>query len=471
MDTHHLTPKVGLLPFFLELYDQIRPEMRDAFHGLLDGVTAGLQARGVEVTPGPICRLDPEFREAISDFEKEGVSALVSLHLAYSPSLESIGALKGSSLPLIVLDTTLDADFGLRVPPSAILLNHGVHGVMDMTNILRRHHRHFEIVAGHWQEPSTLDRVAALARAAAGARSMGQGKALRVGPAFKGMGDFSVEPDLLRERFGLEVTEVGLDALDAAIAEVENDAVKAEVEADRSLYAIDEGLDAETHRTSVEVGLGLRKLLDDGAYQCMSVNFQAFDSNQRPSKVVPFLEISKAMARGIGYGGEGDVLTAMLVGALSRAFHAVTFTEIFCADWSGGNLFLSHMGEVSPAVAGSQPLLFKKAFPFAAAEDPAVLTCPLKPGNAVFVDLAPGPDDTFSLIVAPVEVLAEKDALAPGMDHAIRGWIRPAMPVARFLERYAKLGGTHHHALVLGVSAEAVAAFGRFAGLPVEILD
>jgi L-arabinose isomerase len=26
--------------------------------------------------------------------------------------------------------------------------------------------------------------------------------------------------------------------------------------------------------------------------------------------VMPFLEASKAMARGIGYGGEGDVLTA-----------------------------------------------------------------------------------------------------------------------------------------------------------------
>ncbi|MDZ7837486.1 MAG: hypothetical protein U5N58_05810 [Actinomycetota bacterium] len=31
---------------------------------------------------------------------------------------------------------------------------------------------------------------------------------------------------------------------------------------------------------------------------------------------IPFLEASKAMARGTGYAGEGDIITAALVGAL-----------------------------------------------------------------------------------------------------------------------------------------------------------
>ena len=52
---------------------------------------------------------------------------------------------------------------------------------------------------------------------------------------------------------------------------------------------------------------------------------------------MPFLEISKAMSRGIGYAGEGDLLTAALVGALLAAWPRTTFTEIFCADWKGGS--------------------------------------------------------------------------------------------------------------------------------------
>lgn len=182
---------------------------------------------------------------------------------------------------------------------------------------------------------------------------------------------------------------------------------------------------------------------------------------------MPFLEICKAMGRGIGYAGEGDVLTAALVGALAQGFDAVTFTEIFCADWSGGNLFLSHMGEISTSVAGEKPCIMMKPFFLGGSLDPAVLTCPVKPGPAVFVNLAPGPDDTFSLIVAPVEVLPEGDELQPEMRKVVRTWIRPQLEAGSFLEAYSRAGGTHHSALVLGEHADSIAACGRMCGLEV----
>jgi L-arabinose isomerase len=220
----------------------------------------------------------------------------------------------------------------------------------------------------------------------------------------------------------------------------------------------------------VRVGLGLRRLLDEGGYHGVSVNFQAFDRPDRPANTMPFLEISKAMARGVGYAGEGDVLTAALVGALARAFGAVTFTEVFCADWAGGTLFLSHMGEISPAVAGDTPRVIAKPFRFGGALDPAVLTCAVKPGPAAFVNLAPGPDDSFSLLVAPVAVMAETAALEPAMRDVVRAWVRPRCGVAEFLEAYSRAGGTHHSALVLGDRAEAVAAFGRMLGIEVRVI-
>ena len=99
-----------------------------------------------------------------------------------------------------------------------------------------------------------------------------------------------------------------------------------------------------------------------------------------------------------------------------------------------------------------------------------MLTCAGQPGPGRFLNLAPGPDDTFSLIVAPVEVVAEDDSVDPAMRDVVRIWIRPRGSVAEFLEAYSRAGGTHHSALVLGERAEGIAAFGRMLGLEVVCL-
>ncbi len=38
----------------------------------------------------------------------------------------------------------------------------------------------------------------------------------------------------------------------------------------------------------------------------------------------------------------------------------------------------------------------------------------------------------------------------PAFAETLRGWIRPRIPVADFLESYSRLGGTHHSALLVG---------------------
>jgi len=462
-------PTVGLLPLYLALYDDLLPACREGFAGYPERIAAGLEAREIAVRQAPICCVADEFAAAVRRFEADGVDAIVTLHLAYSPSLEAIEVLCGTSLPIVMLDATMDAEFGVNVSPDRIMYNHGIHGVMDLAAMLRRRGRSYEIVAGHDSDPLTLDRAAGYARAALAARALHATRALRVGPIFEGMGDFLVDEAVLDATLGIGVRHVDLDVLDAAIRTVADDAVALELASDRERYFCE--LPADVHQRSVRVGLGLRRLLDEGGHDAFSVNFQAFDRTDHPANTMPFLEISKAMGRGVGYAGEGDVLTAALVGALARAFGEVTFTEIFCADWSGGKLFLSHMGEISPSVAGDRPRVFEKPLPFIGGHAPAVLTCAVKPGPAVFVNLAPGPNDSFSLIVAPVEVLAEDASMDPAMRDTVRVWVRPRCKLSDFLEAYSRAGGTHHSALVLGDRVEAVAAFGRMLGVETCVIE
>jgi L-arabinose isomerase len=417
------------------------------------------------VQSAPVCRVAREFKDAIRQFEEDEVECIMTLHLAYSPSMESIDAFCASTLPVVILDVTMDSDFGIQVSPDRIMYNHGVHGVMDFASMLRRRRRPFEIVAGHGADSKTQDRIVETVRAAVAAHALRNSRVLRVGATFPGMGDFSVDESVLKTALGISVNQVEVDVLDAAVVTVTDADVDQEVVEDNERFICE--LDSADHARSVRVGLGLRQLLNEGGYTACSVNFQEFDRADRPADTMPFLEICKAMGRGIGYAGEGDVLTAALVGALAQGFDAVTFTEIFCADWSGGSLFLSHMGEISTSVAEGKPRIIIKPFFLGGSLDPAVVTCPVQPGPAVFVNLAPGPDDTFSLIVASVEVLPEGGKLQPEMRNVIRTWMRPQLEVSAFLEAYSCAGGTHHSALVLGDHADGVAAFGRMSGLEV----
>jgi len=332
-----------------------------------------------------------------------------------------------------------------------------------MASVLRRRGRTFQIVAGHMGDDDLFARAALRVRAASAARQLKSTTALRVGESFKGMGDFFVEADVLKSVLGITVEQIAPADLAPDVEAVTDKEIEEEMALDRDRFTCT--VPEKVHARSVRVGLGLRRRLEAGGYRAFSMNFLAFDQPDGPIDTVPFMEASKAMARGLGYAGEGDVLTAALVGALSGAFGKTTFTEIFCPDWAGNSLFLSHMGEINPDVAGDTPRIVEKPFPYTPAQNPAVIACAPKSGPAVFVDLVPGQDDTFGLIVAPVEMLG--DATNEKMREAIRGWMRPACGVREFLEAYSRHGGTHHSALVMDGNAEAIGAFGEVAGIPV----
>ena len=151
--------KAGLLGLYLELYDNAMPERREEAEKFYRTIVSELSGRNIEVIPADVCRVKEEFAQAVSLFEQENADAIVTLHLAYSPSLECADVLAQTDLPLIILDTTPDYEFSPRTAPDRIMYNHGIHGVMDMCNLLKRREKPFIIEAGHWKESDVIDRT------------------------------------------------------------------------------------------------------------------------------------------------------------------------------------------------------------------------------------------------------------------------------------------------------------------------
>lgn len=459
-------PKIGILPLYLELYDNAMPEARPRIDQFRDLIVSQLQSRGLEVIVPPVCRVRREFGEAINSIEDGGADAIVTLHLAYSPSLESAVALASTFLPIIVLDTTPAFSYGPNQDPAELMYNHGIHGVQDMCNLLMRNGKDFVIEAGHWEKSDVLDRVAGWAHAAAMARDMRNSKVGLIGEPFAGMGDFAVEPGELAETIGTDVILMDWAALKTVLANVTDSEIQDELLADSTRFTLD-GLDPQVYARSARVGLAVRRWIEAEGLSAFSMNFLAFTQASGLS-TVPFLEASKSMARGVGYAGEGDVLTAALVGVLASRY-PTTFTEMFCPDWEGNSIYLSHMGEVNVDLCVGKPVLQEYDFPWTDADNPVIAVGRLRVGDAVFVNLAPWGEGEYALIVSPVEMLDVSGE--DKMTGSVHGWFRPQGSIGSFLKAYSEVGGTHHAALVYGNVTKQMVSFGQMMGWEVIVLD
>lgn len=455
----NMKTKIGLLPLYLQLYDDTCTYMRPRIEAFLDEIAAMLNTRGIEVARCAIARKNDEFKASVEMFEHEGVCAIVTLHLAYSPSLECIDALANTKLPIIVLDTTQTYSFGVDTNSDEIMFNHGIHGVQDMCNLLLRRNKPFEIFAGHYEKSNVLNNVAAAARAAAMAANMKTARVGLVGEPFDGMGDFQVPFEDMNAAIGITIVPYEMDMGAKFIAAISQSEIDTEFEDDAAMLSVDPKLSREIYDKTAKIALGIRKWIQEERLSALTINFLSTANSPAGLPAMPFTECSKAMASGIGYAGEGDVLTAALVGAILQIYPDTSFSEMFCPDWQGGSIFLSHMGEINYKACACPPFLTEKDFPFTNADNPTVAFGTLKAGDALFVNIAPT-NLGYTLIVAPGKMLDAFD----DTPKSIKGWFKPKSPLEDFLVDYSRIGGTHHGAIVYTSDICELKYFASFMG-------
>jgi len=459
--------KIGLLPLYLKLYDDTSSGRRDRVEGFYNTIAEEFRARDTEVITSPICRVESEFKTAVESFESAKVDSIVTLHMAYSPSLESAEALSKTRLPIIVLDTTPTFSYGPDQDPEELMYNHGIHGVQDMCNLLIRNGKPFHIEAGHWEKSDVIDRVMDLVRSARMASAFRNARiGLIGGESFRGMGDFFIPPAELKSLLGPEVVPLEGPKMKSLLAGVAQEKVDAEYNSDTKRFntgnTTEEGL-----KRSIKTGLAVEKWIEDEKLTGFTFNFLKIQKTEG-YETAPFLQASKMMSRGFGYAGEGDTLTASLVSALMQVYEETSFSEMFCPDWDGNRIYLSHMGEVNFELLSDTPTLVEFDYSYTDAENPVFPVGRFKEGDFLLVDLAPIANNQFRLIISPCSMvdIRGKDNMA----RSVRGWFTPPVSVADFLAQYSRYGGTHHLAVSYGAKVEEVEAFGKMMGWETAVI-
>lgn len=459
---------IGLLPFYLKLYDDTVPSMRESIESFYLKIAESFQSKGITVKTAQVCRLEHEFREAIDSFSKENVQAIVTLHLAYSPSLESINPLLNTDTPLIILNTTPDFPFGPTQKPERIFFNHGIHGVQDMCSMLVRNNRQFYIESGHWEQSDVVERVVDRIRGIAAAGTFRGSRVGILGEPFTGMGDFQIAPSALEEEYSIKT--IPFPDEEGSLLQKENQKETWSIEDEVAYYSTFANISdvpTDIMTANAETTQLLRSWADKECLDGFTCNFLSVN-RKSCIKRVPFLFAAVGMYEGIGYAGEGDILTAALVGSLLKLNPKTTFTEIFCPDWENNQLFLSHMGEINPRICPNTAKMEAKEYIFSDALPPVYSTGQCMQGDALLVNLIPLSPKSFRLIICPVKVIGSDKTEFSGSVH---GWIQSSLPVGKFLSEYSKLGGTHHSGLIYDERVETLQTFGEQLGWDVQVIQ
>ena len=459
--------KVGFLPFYIKLYDDSNPHLRDPMVAHMETIIHMLRSQGLEIVmPDDLCRIKEEFNRAVDRFIESGVAAVITYHLAYSPSLESIDALLRLDVPIIILDSTPDyALLSAAGESTKFGDNHGIHGVQDLCCMLKRRGRSYSICAGHVHHSNVIDETAGLCRAAAVRQAYQTARIGSVGGSFTGMGDFLISDEQYETEIGAKVIYFTPEDAKHYLSLVTEEEILDEIRLDKQKYTV-EAKEGPNYFAATRAGLALRKWIEANRLTACTVNFLTLDICGLPK--MPFPECCKIMERGLGYAGEGDVLTAGLVGALMTVYPDVGFTEMFSPDWEQNAIGLSHMGENNPKLGKWKSVLSDKQFNFNSCGDTIGMYSCLRGGKATLVNLAPS-EKGFRLVLCPIEML-DVGLEFGAYRYANQGWFRPARSVDTFLKEYSMAGATHHSAIVYDIQIEELKAFGTMMGFDVVVI-
>jgi L-arabinose isomerase len=197
-------------------------------------------------------------------------------------------------------------------------------------------------------------------------------------------------------RFGVSVNTWGVNDLVAAVDAVAEDAIDPLVAEYEDLYDVAPELrrGGERHdslRYGARQELALLQLLGDLGATAFTTNFEDLGALRQ----LPGLAVQRLMAKGFGFGAEGDWKTAVLVRA-AKVMGAglpggASLMEDYTYDLTPGDekILGAHMLEICPTLTTSRPTLEVHPLGIGGKEDPVRLVFDTDPGPGVVVALEP----------------------------------------------------------------------------------
>ena len=394
----------------------------------------------------------------------------------FSPSKMWIGGLSKLTKPMLHLHTQFSRDLPwTEIDMDFMNLNQSAHGDREHGFIHARLRLNRKVVAGHWSDEEVQDRIAAWMRVTRAWADWQGAKFVRFGDNMRYVAVTEGDKVSAEARFGYSVNFHGVGDLVQVIDGVNDEAVTSLCMEYEDLYTISAplrkgGARHASLRYAARQELGLLAFLEMGNFKGFTDTFEDLHGLQQ----LPGLAAQRLMAKGYGFGGEGDWKTCALVRAMKVIAAGLPGGTSFMEDYTyhlepENHLVLgAHMLEICPTIAAGKPSLEIHPLGIGGKEDPVrlVFDAPVGPAiNAAMMDLG----NRFRLLVNEVDVVSPPQPL-PNLPVAHAVWkCRPNFKTA--CAAWITAGGAHHTGFSYAVTTEHMEDFATVAGIELAIID
>jgi L-arabinose isomerase len=227
--------------------------------------------------------------------------------------------------------------------------------------------------------------------------------------------------------------------------------------------------ESDTLKEAARIELGMESFLEKGNFKAFTTTFEDLHG----LKQLPGLAVQRLMAKGYGFGAEGDWKTASLVRSMKVMSEGLKGGTSFMEDYTyhfdpkGMRVLGAHMLEVCPTIALSKPVVEIHPLSIGGKEDPARLVFKTAPGDAInvsVIDLG----NRFRMIVNEVEVVKCPDM--PNLPVASVLW-RPKPDLKTGAAAWILAGGAHHTGFSTAINAEYLEDFAGMMGVEYLNID
>jgi L-arabinose isomerase len=390
---------------------------------------------------------------------------LIAWMHTFSPAKMWIRGLSLLNKPLLHFHTQLNRDIPWNsIDMDFMNLNQSAHGDREFGFIGTRMRMNRKVVVGHYEDAEAVERIAVWIRAAAAYADALEMKVARFGDNMRDVAVTEGNKVSAQIQMGYSVYGYGVGDLVKVVNSVSPAAVKKLIKEYASEYEMAKGVAAsETLAEAAKIELGMEQFLEAGNFKAFTTTFEDLHGLRQ----LPGLAVQRLMAKGYGFGAEGDWKTAALVRSMKVMSAGLKGGTSFMEDYTyhfdpkGMRVLGAHMLEVCPSIALGKPSLQVHPLGIGGKEDPARLVFKTATGKAInvsVIDLG----NRFRMIVNDVEVVKCPDM--PKLPVASVLW-KPLPDLKVGAAAWILSGGAHHTGFSSAVDAEYMQDFADMLGI------